>query len=302
MSDAIEFVKTAPVAGVLEPVGRGIRRFVAPNAGPFTFTGTCAYVVGEHKVAVIDPGPEDPAHVAALLSALESERVAAILVTHTHRDHSPGARLLSSKTGAPIIGCGPHVAARALGQGETNRMEGSGDMAHAPDRILTDGEEAEAAGHRFRAIHTPGHTMNHLCFALESEGVLFSGDHVMGWSTSIVAPPDGSMGAYMASLEKLRQRGESIYFPGHGGAVSDPQRYLRGLVGHRKMRESAILACLGEGAATIAAMTPKLYAGLDPKLLPAAGLSVFAHLEDLVAKGLAATDGPPMLDGTYRKG
>jgi glyoxylase-like metal-dependent hydrolase (beta-lactamase superfamily II) len=180
-------------------------------------------------------------------------------------------------------------------------MEGSGDMAHAPDRVLADGEEIELGAHVFRAIHTPGHTMNHLCFALEAEGVLFSGDHVMGWSTSIVAPPDGSMGAYMASLDKLRLRDDRIFFPGHGGAVTDPQRYLRGLVGHRRMRESAILACLAEGEATIAGMTPKLYAGLDPRLLPAAGLSVFAHLEDLVARGLAATDGPPTPEGVYRR-
>jgi glyoxylase-like metal-dependent hydrolase (beta-lactamase superfamily II) len=287
MSEAIEFVKTAPVAGVLEPVGRGIRRFVAPNPGPFTFTGTCAYVIGEGSVAVIDAGPDDAMHIDALLAALGRDRVAGILVTHTHRDHSPGARRLAARTGAPIIGCGPHVAARALGEGETNRMEGSGDMAHRADRELADGEDVEITGHVFRAIHTPGHTMNHLCFALEADGVLFSGDHVMGWSTSIVAPPDGSMGAYMASLEKLRQRSESIYFPGHGGAVSDPQRYLRGLLGHRKMRESAILAQLAEKPSTIAAMTPKLYAGLDPRLLPAAGLAV--------------TDGPPTLEAMYRR-
>jgi glyoxylase-like metal-dependent hydrolase (beta-lactamase superfamily II) len=301
MTESIEFVAEKPLPGRLERLSALVSRFVAPNPGPFTFTGTCAYIVGEGKVVVIDPGPDDAAHADALLAALGGREVVAILVTHTHRDHSPGARLLQGLTGAPVIGCGPHVAARPLAEGESNRMEGSGDRQHRPDRVLADGERITLAGLGFAAIATPGHTMNHLCFSLEDGDTLFTGDHVMGWSTSIVAPPDGAMGPYMASLEKLRGRPESLWLPGHGGPVREPQRFLRGVIGHRKMREASILTALAGGPSTIGALTPRLYAGLAPVLLPAAGLSVLAHLEDLQERGFVSVEGPPAPEAVWRR-
>jgi glyoxylase-like metal-dependent hydrolase (beta-lactamase superfamily II) len=300
VSDRIDFVAERPEAGRLDRLSPLVRRLVAPNPGPFTCTGTCTYIVGEGRVAVIDPGPDDPGHVAALLAALGDEEVEAILVTHTHRDHSPGARLLRALTGVPVVGCGPHRAARPLADGESNRLEGSGDREHAPDRVMADGETVELAGQAFTALATPGHTMNHLCLALPEAGTLFTGDHVMGWSTSIVAPPDGAMAPYMASLDKLRDRAETLWLPGHGGAVREPQRFLRGLIAHRRMREAAIMQVLREGPASIAAVTPRLYAGLDPRLLPAAGLSVFAHLEDLLGRGQVACEGAPTPEAVWR--
>ena len=203
---ALPFAADRPEAGRIEEVATGIRRLVAPNPGPFTFTGTCTYVVGTGEVAVIDPGPEDAGHIARLLAALGSERVAAILVTHTHRDHSPGARLLAAATGAPILGAAPHRAFRALATGEANALEGSADTGHAPDRVLADGEDLAVGEDRLVALATPGHTVNHLAFALEGRGIVFSGDHVMGWSTSIVAPPDGAMKPYRASRESRLMR------------------------------------------------------------------------------------------------
>ncbi|MGL4241143.1 MAG: MBL fold metallo-hydrolase, partial [Beijerinckiaceae bacterium] len=282
-----------------ERVSPLLRRWVVANPGPFTFTGTCVYVVGEGKVAVVDPGP-DGADVEGLLAELGREAVAHIVVTHTHRDHSPAARALHRATGALILGCGAHRAARALHLGERNILDASADLEHAPDREMVEGDTLQGEGYALTALATPGHTMNHLCFRLEEENALLSGDHVMAWSTSIVAPPDGSMGAYMASLEKLRGRSEAMFWPGHGGPVRDPQRYVRGLIGHRRMRESSILAAIREGEAAIPTLVDKLYAGLAPKLKGAAALSVYAHLEDLVARGQAATHGEPSLDGLYR--
>lgn len=299
MSAALAFDQSRPSAGLLEPVSPTIRRFVLPNGGPFTCSGTCCYVVGAETVVVIDPGPGAPGEIEALLAALGPVKVAAILVTHTHRDHSPGARVLQARTGAPIVGCGPHVAARALNLGERNALDASADHDHAPDRLMSDGEVFDWEGGRLVAVATPGHTMNHLCFAYAQEQALFSGDHVMAWSTSIVAPPDGAMGAYMASLEKLRGRGDVVYWPGHGGPVQEPERYLRAIIGHRRMRENAIIAALQQGEATIPLLVSKMYEGLAPALRGAAGLSVFAHLEDLVARGAVLTDGPPMLESRY---
>ncbi|PXW66840.1 MBL fold metallo-hydrolase [Methylobacterium sp. B4] len=289
-----------PPAGRMEAVSPLVRRRICPNGGPFTASGTCSYVVGHGRVAVIDPGPADAEHVEALLAALGSERVEAIVVTHTHRDHSPGARLLQARTGAPIVGCGPHRAARSLAENELPVLDASADREHRPDRELADGESLTGEGWTLTALATPGHTMNHLAFALPEENVLFSGDHVMAWSTSIVAPPDGSMRAYMASLERLRQRGETLYWPGHGGPVRDPRRFVRGLAAHRRQREAAIRARLEAGDRDIAAIVGAVYQGLAPHLLGAAALSVFAHLEDLVERGLATTDGPPLLDGHFR--
>ncbi len=291
--EAIAFDRTGPVAGRLEQVSPLVRRYVIDNPGPFTFTGTCCYVVGRGRVAVIDPGPGRPGEAEALLAALAGEIVADIVVTHTHRDHSPGARVLKALTGAPISGCAPHWSARALAEEERNMLDASADRGYAPDRTMTDGDVLAGEGFSLTAIETPGHTMNHLCFAFPEEQALFSGDHVMAWSTTIVAPPDGSMGAYMRSLDKLRGRADRVFWPGHGGPVADPERLLRGLVGHRRMRETAILTALAEAPARIPALVDRLYVGLAPALRGAAALSVQAHLEDLSERGLvrAADEG-----------
>lgn len=295
----LDFSPAADACVVLTPL---VRRIVAANGGPFTFTGTCSYLVGRGRVAVIDPGPDRPDHLAALLGALGGETVSHIVVTHTHRDHSPGARALKAATGAPIVGCGPHRRSRPLGEGETSTMEGSGDRDHAPDLVMTEDDAITGPGWTLRAVETPGHTANHLAFALPEEVTLFSGDHVMAWSTTIVAPPDGSMTDYMASLDKLRGRDERVYWPGHGGPVRDPGRFVRALVHHRRAREASILSRLANGDRRIAEIVPAIYPGLRPELHRAAGLSVFAHLEDLVARGKVETDGPPLIDGEYRPG
>lgn len=277
-----------------------VRRIVAANPSPFTFTGTCSYIVGRGTVALIDPGPARPEHVEALLRAVSGETVSHIVVTHTHMDHSPGARLVREATGAPIVGCGPHFASRPLADGEANTMEGSGDRDHAPDLQMRDGDAITGPGWTLEAVATPGHTANHLAFALPEEESLFSADHVMAWSTTIVGPPDGSMTDFMASLEKLRARSERLYWPGHGGPVRDPQRYLRALIGHRRAREASILTRLRAGDRHIGQIVPAIYPTLKPQLLRAAALSTFAHLEDLVGRGLAVTDGAPRLEGEYR--
>ena len=276
-----------------------VRRLIAPNGGPFTFTGTCTYIVGRGRVAVIDPGPDNGAHHAALLGALQGESVAHIMVTHTHRDHSPGARALQAATGAPVIGCAPHFAARELAQGESHMLDAANDLDYAPDRILGDGEAIDGDGYSLAALATPGHTMNHLCLALAQENALFSGDHVMAWSTSIVAPPDGAMGAYMESLEKLRGRPEAVYWPGHGGPVNEPQRFVRALIHHRRQREVSILNCLAQGPRAIPQIVERIYENLDARLKGAAALSVFAHLEDLCARGLVATQDAVTLSAIY---
>ena len=293
------FERSLPESGRIERVAPLIRRRIAPNGGPFTATGTCTYVVGQDRVAIIDPGPDDPAHIEALLGDIAGERVEAIVVTHTHRDHSPGARLLAARTGAPIVGCSPHRAARALADGETAMLDASSDKSHAPERVMTEGDTVSGPGWTLVAVETPGHTMNHLAFALPEAEALFSGDHVMAWNTTIVAPPDGEMRAYMASLEKLRGRGETIYWPGHGGPVREPARLVRCLLGHRRQREAAIRARLVAGDARISEVVAAIYQGLDPRLHGAAGLSVFAHLEDLVGRGLVTCEGAPRLDATY---
>lgn len=288
-----------PVDGVVE-LSPLVRRIVAGNPSPFTFKGTCSYIVGRGTVALIDPGPALPAHVDALLKAVSGETVSHIVVTHTHMDHSPGARLVQAATGAPIVGCGPHHASRPLADGEANTMEGSGDRDHVPDHQMREGDAVTGPGWTLAAVETPGHTANHLAFALPEEEALFSADHVMGWSTTVVGPPDGSMTDFMASLEKLRTRSERIYWPGHGGPVRDPQRFVRALIGHRRAREASIMARLKAGDRSIGEIVPLIYPGLKPQLLRAAGLSTFAHLEDLVHRGLVRTDGAPRLDGEYR--
>lgn len=300
MSEPIPFDTTFDdPPGELRRLSPLVRRMVAGNRSPFTFTGTCSYVVGHGRVAVIDPGPADQAHIDALAASLAGETVSAIVVTHTHRDHSPGARLLAAATGAPVVGCGPHVSFRARWDEEAPALDASGDQEHAPERILSDGDVLEGDGWSLVAVDTPGHSANHVAFALPQERALFSGDHVMAWSTTIVAPPDGAMAPYMASLQKLMDRDDGVYWPGHGGPVTQPNRFVRALMGHRRQREASILERIRAGDETIPAIVERIYEGLAPALRGAAALSVFAHIEDLVGRGLVACDGPPLLGSRY---
>jgi glyoxylase-like metal-dependent hydrolase (beta-lactamase superfamily II) len=271
---------------VLEQLEPGIARLLAPNPSAFTYTGTQTYLVGDDEVAVIDPGPDLPEHLEALEQAIAGRRVAAIMCTHTHRDHSPAARPLAQATGAPIIGCAPLVLDDA-----GPRADAAFDRDYAPDRVLDDGDAVEVDGRRLTAVATPGHTSNHLCFAEEASGALFTGDHVMGWSTTVVFPPDGDMAAYMASLDKLQRRDDRIYYPAHGPAVTNPRQHVRGFIGHRRQRERQVLGLLDERARTIPEIVAAAYPGLDPRLVTAAGGSVFAHLLDLEARGLVGRDG-----------
>jgi glyoxylase-like metal-dependent hydrolase (beta-lactamase superfamily II) len=263
----------------LEQMEPGIARVLAHNPSAFTYYGTQTYLVGERELAVIDPGPDLPEHLDALEQAIAGRPVAAIMCTHTHRDHSPAARPLAERTGAPIIGCAP-LALETVGP----RADASFDGDYAPDAVLSDGDAVGLGGERIAAVATPGHTSNHLCFAYR--GTLFSGDHVMGWSTTVVFPPDGDMGAYMASLEKLRQREDRAYYPAHGPPVENPNQYVRHLVGHRMQREKQILRLVSEQPRSISDIVANAYPGLDSRLVVAAGGSVLAHLLDLRRRGL----------------
>ncbi len=283
--------------GRLENVAPGIRRIVARNPSPFTFRGTGTYVIGDGEVAVIDPGPDLDEHVSALLAGLAGERVSHILVTHTHRDHSPAATALKAATGAPTYGFGPHAGGR---RGDPAVEEG-GDWDFLPDVTVHDGDTIAGACWRFEAVHTPGHTSNHLCFALPDRGILFSGDHVMGWSTSVIAPPDGEMSAYMASLDKLLDRPDGVYWPTHGPAITEPHAHVRAFIAHRREREAGIIECLEAGTGRIEAIVEKLYLGLQPGLRGAAARSVHAHLLDLASRGIVESDGPPTIDAGYRR-
>lgn len=289
-----------PAYGTAVEIAPGIRRLTARNPGSFTFHGTNTYLLGTRALVVVDPGPDDPAHRAAILAAAGGAPIREILVTHTHRDHSPGAAALGAATGAAVLGCGPHRHARALHLGEANPLDASADTAYAPDRALADGETVATAAGAITAVATPGHAANHLCFALDGGAFLLSGDHVMAWSTTIVAPPDGAMADYMASLDRLAARPETVYLPGHGGPVRDARAFVASLKAHRLAREAAVAAELSAGPADVAAIVRRVYADTDPKLWPAAALSVFAQLEWLVEKGRVVTDGEPVLDGTYR--
>ena len=301
MAEDIPFDKDLNLTpGQVDQAMPGVRRILCNNPSPFTFKGTVSYIVGEGKVAIVDPGPDDPAHIAALLDAVRGETVTHIFVTHTHRDHSPAVPAVKAATGALVLAEGPHRPSRVLNVGEAPRMEGSNDTDFKPDRALEDGETVSGSGWTIEAVTTPGHTANHMAFAFKENNVLFSGDHVMAWSTPVVAPPDGSMGDYMASLDKLRERSEQIYFPGHGGAVSNAPRFVAAYILHRKAREAAIVRQLEKGESDIPTLVGAIYANLDPRLTRAAGMSVLAHLEDLVARGTIATDGPPSIVGRYR--
>ena len=275
----------APYGQLIE-ADTGVARLLAPNPSPYTFTGTQVHLVGREELAIIDPGPADPVHLDALLAAIAGRPVAAILVTHTHRDHSPGAAPLAAATGAPVIGCAPLVV-----EGE---QESGFDCGYAPDRVLADGDSVTVDGRTLTAVHTPGHTSNHLCFADDAAGLLFSGDHVMGWSTSVVIPPDGDMGQYMASLTKLRERTrDRLYLPAHGDPVADPHRLVRGMLSHRLQRERQLLRLLEEGGPSLLTrLVARAYPGLDPRLVPAAEATALAHLLALEQQGrVARSDG-----------
>lgn len=268
----------------LEPL---VRRVLARNPSAFTFTGTQSYIVGSGPdVAVIDPGPDEPEHLAALVDAIGMANVVAICCTHTHRDHSPAAAPLAAMTGAPIVGCAPLTL-----DDEGPRADAAFDASYRPDRVLSDGERITGTGWTLEAVTTPGHTSNHVCFALPESGALFTGDHVMGWSTSVVSPPDGDMTDYMASLQKLQEREDRVYYPAHGPAVDKPRQLVRGMTGHRRSREKQILRQIGEGRTRITEMVPLMYKGVDELLWPAAGRSVHAHLIDLARRGLVAQSG-----------
>ena len=288
-----------PAHGEAVPVATDVLRVTVNNPGPFTFHGTNSYIVGRDTLAVIDPGPENEAHFQTLMEAIAGRPVSHIFVSHTHKDHSPLARRLAAATGATIAAEGPHRPARPLNIGEVNPLDASADTDFDPDIRMADGAVIDGDGWAIRAVHTPGHTANHAAFGLEETGILFSADHVMAWATTIVAPPDGAMADFMASLEALMQRDDRRFLPGHGGAVEKPAQFLRGLRTHRRMRERAILERLRAGDRTIAGMVTKIYRDTDPRLHGAAGLSVLAHLEDLVARGAVQTDGPPAIDGVF---
>lgn len=265
-----------------------VHRVLAPNPGPFTFKGTGVYIVGGRDVAVIDPGPVMPEHLDALKKALEGRRVSHILVTHTHSDHSPAAAPLKEWSGAKTYAFGPHGSGKAE---DGVKVEEGGDMAFAPDIRVRDGDIIEGPGFSFECVYTPGHTSNHMCFALREEKALFTGDHVMGWSTTVVTPPDGDMAAYMASLRKLLARDDAILWPTHGGPVRDPKPFIAAYIEHRLGREAQILAALKDGLATIPEIVARLYADVDTRLHPAAARSVLAHLIQLVAEGRVAVEG-----------
>ncbi|MCC6888241.1 MAG: MBL fold metallo-hydrolase [Hyphomicrobiales bacterium] len=301
MNDDIPFDKRFELPpGQVEEIAPGVRRLLCNNPGPFTYKGTVSYIIGRGRVAIIDPGPLDEAHAAALLDAVRAETVTHIVITHTHRDHSPGAAGIKAATGALSCGEGPHRSGRSVALGEAGPLDSSGDMTFKPDRALRHGDVIEGDDWALEAIFTPGHCANHMAYALRGTDILFSGDHVMAWSTPVVAPPDGSMRDYMASLETLARRPETTYYPGHGPAVRNAPRFVRLYISHRRAREAMIVARLKAGETEIPAIVRDVYVGLDARLTRAAGLSVLAHLEDLVARGVVSTDGEADIAGRYR--
>lgn len=277
--------------GALIELSPLVRRVLARNPGPFTERGTATFVVGRGRVAVIDPGPDDPAHVAALLAGLRGETVTHILVTHTHRDHSPATAALQAATGAPSHGFGPHGAPD----------DRSADTAFRPDLRLAEGDVVSGVGWRLEAVHTPGHASNHLCFALPEERTLFSGDHVMGWSTTVIAPPDGDMALYRRSLERLLARDDTLYRPTHGRPIAEPQAHVRRLLEHRRQRAAAILERLSAGDRTVPELVAAIYDGLPPALVAAAGQSVMAQLIELVGEGRVVAEDGLDRSGRFRR-
>ena len=300
-SGAIPFIADPdPPYGAARRVSPLIRRLVAKNPSPFTYTGTGTYIVGVGEVAVIDPGPALPEHLDAIMCAVAGETVTHILITHTHLDHSPLAGPLAEKTGAPILAYGPHGSGRTGGLDREEAVEEGADRDFRFDAALRDGDRIEGASWTFEVLHTPGHTSNHLCFALEEERALFTGDHVMGWSTTVISPPDGDMAAYMANLRRLVERGDKSLWPTHGLPVAEPKPFLEALIAHREERIAQILNILAAGPARIADMVPGMYHDVPDYLHPAAARSVLAHLIQLVDDGAVAADGARGIDATYR--
>ena len=297
---AIPFVREFEFEyGRCDPLSALVRRVIAPNPGPFTFTGTGVFIVGRGQVAVLDPGPLDADHEAALDAALQGETVKYVLVTHHHMDHSPLAAKLAAKHGAKVYAMSP---ADLAPEGGEVRMEAGDDAGFRPDVEVADGDVFEGPGWTLTALHTPGHTSNHVCYALAEENTLFSGDHVMGWSTSVVSPPDGSMGDYIAQLERIRALEFDIIRPTHGPAIEDTAPFLDAYIEHRRARERQILAQLDQGRTRIKDMVAVMYADVDKRLHPAAAHSVLGHMIHLVEQGRAACDGAPGLDSDYRLG
>jgi len=292
---AIPFIKELEFSyGEPRHVTPLIRRVVAKNPGPFTFHGTGTYILGKGKVAIVDPGPDDPAHVQAVLNAVRNETVTHILITHTHIDHSPATGAIKQATGATTYGFGPHPTRPDGG------AEESGDHEFRPDVVTKDGDVISGQGWTVDALHTPGHISNHLCFGVREEKTLFSGDHVMGWSTSVISPPDGDMKSYMNSLRKLLPRDDQLFIPTHGAEIRDPQNFVKAYMTHREDRERQILTCLREGIDTIPAMVKKMYAAVDPRLHPAAARSVLAHIIHMIETGRVLSDGPPTVSTRYK--
>jgi glyoxylase-like metal-dependent hydrolase (beta-lactamase superfamily II) len=285
--------------GMLEPIAPGLRRIVCHNPGPFTFKGTNLYVIGEGEVAVVDPGPDSNGQLDVLAQALQGETITHILITHCHSDHTGAAAALSERTGAPT--CGMPRAADDPAHGKIGPSGRSSIVPVRFDLALHHGSKVSGLGWEAEAIHTPGHAPDHLCFYLPRHDILLSGDHVMGWNTSVVAPPEGHMGSYMRSLELLMERNEPVYFPGHGGPVKDPQRYVKALIFHRRWRESEVIDCLRSGLVSIGEMVPRIYSGIEPSLSRAAALAVFAQLEFLAEKGTVVTrkPGPLAMDQEF---
>ena len=284
--------------GAAEEVAPGIRRVIAENPSPFTLYGTGTYILGTGNVAVIDPGPADPAHIQAILAAVEGETISHILVTHTHMDHSPGCRLMKDATSAPTYAYGPHGAGK-MEQGVP--VEEGGDMDFEPDELVRDGDIIEGGDWSVECVYTPGHTSNHMCFALREQKALFTGDHVMGWSTSIISPPDGDMAAYMASLELLLARDDAAYWPTHGPVIDEPKPHVRAFIEHRREREQQIFECIDEGVHRITDMVPMMYKDTPEFMYPAAARSVFAAIEFMVSRGELKTDGSLSLDAAYER-
>jgi glyoxylase-like metal-dependent hydrolase (beta-lactamase superfamily II) len=298
MSAELAFNRSQDVDyGVAQEVEPGVRRIVANNPGPYTFLGTNSYVVGSGEVAVIDPGPNDDCHLAAIAAAIKGERLAHILVTHSHRDHCDGARGLQALAGGEIAAFGPTGTAR--GAGAHGLSYDFVDPDFVPDRKLADGDTIRGNGFALDVLHMPGHAPDHLCFALVGKRTMFTGDHVMGWNTTVIAPPEGDLAQFLASLERLMQRHDKVFLPAHGGRIQTPQRVVKAYIMHRKWREQTILACLEEGICTVPRIVARLYGTLDAGLKEAAALSVLAHLEYLIARDQVGTEGPNALSSAF---
>jgi glyoxylase-like metal-dependent hydrolase (beta-lactamase superfamily II) len=295
----IPFVKDFPFAyGEAAQLSPLIRRVIANNPGPFTFTGSGTYIVGTGALAVIDPGPDDDRHVDALVAAVGDGRVSHILITHTHRDHCGAAWKFAERVAAPIYAAGPHPVSDPAH--DAPALDEGADYRFKPDHRIADGDTIRGDGWTMEAVATPGHLSNHLCFALREEKALFTGDHIMGWATTVVAPPDGDMGAYLKSLDKLLARDDRIYYPTHGAPIEHPHRFVRAVKAHRRIRDGQILEQLKAGRTRIKEMVPAMYADVDKRLHGAAALNVLAHLIRLVETGAVATDGKPAMASEYR--